>query len=115
MARTQWSIISNHGMVLLYLAVHPHSTAREVSGHLGITERQVFRIVKDLEDSTLLNIYRGKGGRNTYGVEMDSTFRQRALSGMKVRQLVKTLAPGLLDLSPGNNTTNDATPTGPNP
>lgn len=102
-------------MVLLYLAVHPHSTAREVSGHLGITERQVFRIVKDLEDSTLLNIYRGKGGRNTYGVEMDSTFRQRALSGMKVRQLVKTLAPGLLDLSPGNNTTNDATPTGPNP
>jgi DNA-binding IclR family transcriptional regulator len=98
-------------MVLLYLAVHPHSTAREVSDHLGITERQVFRIVRDLEQAMLLNIYRGKGGRNTYGVEMDTTFRQRALSGMRVRQLVKTLAPGLLELTPNNN--NQPTTCGP--
>jgi len=90
-------------MVLLYLAVHPQSTAREVSDHLGITERQVFRIVRDLEEAHLLNIYRGKGGRNTYGVSMDSTFRQRAISSMRVRQLVKTLAPNLLELAPPNN------------
>lgn len=97
MARNQWSIISNHGMVLMHLAVNPRATAREVSNRLGITERQVYRIVKDLEAAALLNVHRGKAGRNTYRVQMDSSFRHHAPSGMTVSHLVQTLAPVVLN------------------
>jgi DNA-binding MarR family transcriptional regulator len=96
-ARQQWSIISNHGMVLMYLAVNPRSTAREIAGRLDITERQVYRIVRDLEAAALLNVHRGKGGRNTYRVQMDSSFRQHAPTGMTVGHLVETLAPVMLN------------------
>jgi hypothetical protein len=84
-------------MVLIYLAVHPRSTAREVSDRLGITERQVFRIVRDLEEADLLGTFRGKAGRNTYVVNLEATFHQPALDGVLVKQLVKAIGHGFLE------------------
>jgi predicted DNA-binding transcriptional regulator YafY len=97
MAKGQWTIVSNHGLVLLYLAGHTDSTVRGASDALGITERQVFRIVRDLSEAGVVQIQRRRGRSNVYAVNLDSIFRQPALSPMPLRQLVKALAPSLID------------------
>ncbi len=41
-----WSLFSSHGLVLVHAAANPAVTQRELSDTLGLTERQVGRIVK---------------------------------------------------------------------
>ena len=56
-----WTILSNHGHVLLCLDRDPEMRLRDVADMVGITERAVQKIVADLEDSELLT--RTKVGR----------------------------------------------------
>jgi len=48
---TEWSFITNHGMVLAAIAKHPRSTARELGDDVGITERTAHKIIIDLEQA----------------------------------------------------------------
>jgi DNA-binding IclR family transcriptional regulator len=48
---TEWSFITNHGMVLAAIAKHPRSTARELGDTVGITERTAHKIIIDLEQA----------------------------------------------------------------
>jgi DNA-binding MarR family transcriptional regulator len=48
---TDWSFITNHGLVLAAIAKHPRSTARELGNDVGITERTAHKIIIDLEDA----------------------------------------------------------------
>jgi DNA-binding transcriptional ArsR family regulator len=45
----KWTFLTNHALVLLYLAKHSRITARELSLSIGITERAVRKIIADLE------------------------------------------------------------------
>lgn len=45
----QWTFLTNHALVLIYLAKHPQITARELSISIGITERAIRKIIADLE------------------------------------------------------------------
>ena len=47
----QWAFITNYGAVLAFIAQHSQVTAREMAAALGITERSVRRIIRDLEGS----------------------------------------------------------------
>jgi DNA-binding transcriptional ArsR family regulator len=44
----RWTLITNHGMVLSYLARHSRGTAREVAQAVGVTERTAHAIISDL-------------------------------------------------------------------
>jgi DNA-binding Lrp family transcriptional regulator len=46
---TNWTFITNHGLVLANVAKYPESTAREISNSVGITERSTHSIINDLE------------------------------------------------------------------
>ena len=48
---TEWSFITNHGLVLAAIARHPRSTARELGDDVGITERTAHKIIMDLEEA----------------------------------------------------------------
>ena len=62
---SNWTIFSNHGHVLLYLANDPDARLRDVAQSVGITERAVQKIVRDLQDGGIITISK-HGRRNRY-------------------------------------------------
>lgn len=77
-----WTLVTSHGLVLLYLAAYPHSTMRTVSRALGITERRVIDVIKDLEKSNLLKVAQDRR-RNHYSINQDACFRHPILSPIR--------------------------------
>jgi DNA-binding MarR family transcriptional regulator len=65
MSNGGWTFLSNHTHVLVCIARDPAITMREVAELIGITERAVQRIVRDLEDDGYLVRHR-QGRRNVY-------------------------------------------------
>ena len=69
-----WTFLSNHGHVLVSLAVEPEIRMRDVAVRVGITERAVQMIVKDLEEAGYV-VRERVGRRNRYVVASDGRFR----------------------------------------
>jgi DNA-binding MarR family transcriptional regulator len=57
-----WSLLSNHGHVLLCIARDPSIRVRDVARTIGITERACYRIVGDLVRAGIIE--RERVGRN---------------------------------------------------
>jgi DNA-binding IclR family transcriptional regulator len=92
--RRSWRIFSNHGVVLFYVAANPNATIRTMAEALGITERQVSRILRDLADSDMIEVER-HGRRNSYTINPDAYLRHPTLSHVKLRRIVNVVAPEL--------------------
>lgn len=85
-----WTLMATHGMVLFYIAANSDSTMRAMSEALGITERRVAQVVKDLAEGGLIVVKRD-GRRNVYSVNIDATFRHPTLSHVKLSRFVDAL------------------------
>jgi len=67
---SDWSFITNHGLVLASIAKNMEKTAREISDDVGVTERTAHKIIIDLEQEGYIE--RIKVGRqNTYRIHPD--------------------------------------------
>ena len=63
----EWSLITNHGLVLAAISRDAKQTIREIGDTVGITERTAYGIVVDLERAGYIK--RTKvGTRNTYAI-----------------------------------------------
>ena len=65
MRPTGWTFITNHGLVLGYIYHNPDHTAREISNHVGITERTTHKIISDLEEGDTSSGTRAAGATST--------------------------------------------------
>jgi DNA-binding MarR family transcriptional regulator len=63
-----WTLLTNHGHVLMCIAEEPEIRIREIAARTGITERAAQRIIGELEDSGFLSHTR-VGRRNRYQVD----------------------------------------------
>ena len=90
--RRRWSLFSNHGVVLVFVARRPESTVREMAGELGIRERHVVRILRDLVEARMLDV-RKVAARNVYRVRGSTRLRHPTMTSSRVRDLVDLLAP----------------------
>ena len=45
-----WTFITKHGLVLLYISQNSHCTTREIANNIDAVERTVHRILGDLEE-----------------------------------------------------------------
>jgi predicted transcriptional regulator len=70
----QWTLLSNHGHVLICLARDPAARLRDVAMAVGITERAVQKIVSDLEEGGVVQRVRD-GRRNRYRLFLDRAMR----------------------------------------
>ena len=70
----EWTFLSNHGHVLVSLARDPDSRMRDVADAVGITERAVQQIVRDLVDEGYLRKEK-VGRRNRYAVAQEARIR----------------------------------------
>ena len=80
MSRDGWTFLTNHGHVLVCLAVQPDVLLRDVALSIGITERAVQQIVADLELAGVIVRLR-VGRRNRY------ILRPRSIFGTPSRQV----------------------------
>jgi DNA-binding Lrp family transcriptional regulator len=95
-----WTFLSNHAHVLVCLARDPDTRLRDVAAEVGITERAVQGIVRDLEAAGVIARER-LGRRNTYRVRLDVPLRHPLEAHCSVRALLSmVLDPGQLKRLP---------------
>jgi predicted transcriptional regulator len=86
-SRTEWTFLSNHGHVLVSLARDPDARTRDVAEAVGITERAVQQIVRDL----VVQGYVRKekvGRRNRYTVDRGAHFRHSLEAGLTLGEFL---------------------------
>ena len=82
-----WTLLTNHGRILLLIAQEPDVRIRDLAAAAGITERSAQTIVTDLEHAGYITKERS-GRRNVYTVNRKQPFRHQAESGHKVGELI---------------------------
>ncbi|HEX6385452.1 MAG TPA: winged helix-turn-helix transcriptional regulator [Anaerolineae bacterium] len=87
---TSWTFITNHGAVLALVGQRGRITAREIAAELGITERSVLRIIKDLEEAGYIR-KRREGRSNRYEVNRNAPLRRSERRDVAVGELLKVL------------------------
>jgi len=85
-----WTFLTNHALVLSYIAQHPDATARELSGAIGITERATRKIIADL-DATKYITKKREGRRVKYGIEPNLSLRHETQWHTAISALLEAL------------------------
>lgn len=82
-----WTLLTNHGRILLLIAQQPNLRIRDLASMAGITDRSAQAIVADLEHAGYVAKQR-VGRRNHYDVIRTQPFRHQAESGHNVGELI---------------------------
>jgi DNA-binding MarR family transcriptional regulator len=90
MATNSWTLFTNHGHVLFFLAKNPLGRIRDIASKVGITERAVQRIIVELEDDGYLKHMRD-GRRNVYKVLSRKPLRHEIEKHRQVSDLIELL------------------------
>jgi predicted ArsR family transcriptional regulator len=85
-----WKFLTNHALVLIYLAKHYRITARELSMAIGITERAVRKIIADLETEGYFTKEK-EGRRVRYYVNSKVHFRHPTQKDKAIEKLLWAL------------------------
>jgi len=86
----EWTLFSNHGHVLVCLANNSEARLRDVSAAVGITERAVQNILRELQDSGLVQV--SKHGRcNHYQINHRKPLRHPLEAHCTVGTLLQML------------------------
>lgn len=84
---SSWTLLSNHGHVLVCLALDPQVRMREVAERVGITERAVQLIIRDLVEAGFVVASR-VGRRNSYAVSPHHRLRHPVEAHVEVGEFV---------------------------
>jgi predicted transcriptional regulator len=87
---TRWSLITNHGAVLIYISQHPTARISSIADDIGITERRVTRIVGDLKRAGFLKCNK-IGRRNEYMIVRESNFLPPSFSGIPLHKVLAVM------------------------
>jgi len=85
-----WTLLTNHGAVLLHVAENPDDTILEIAELLGLRERAVAAIIADLRHRGYVNIER-QGRHNHYSVNEEMALRRPGHQHLTVRSLLAGL------------------------
>lgn len=92
---SNWTLLSNHGHVLVCLSRDPEARLRDVAANVGITERAVQKIVRDLQEGGMISVTKS-GRRNSYRVHKKQTLRHHLEADCTLKDLL-----GVINRSPG--------------
>ncbi len=99
-AQVGWTFLSNHGHVLVALATDPDARMRDIAAQVGITERSVQIIVRDLEEAGYV-VRQRVGRRNRYTVVGQGRFRHPLEEHVRIGDFLALVAGGSRDRGPG--------------
>jgi DNA-binding transcriptional ArsR family regulator len=85
-----WKFLTNHALVLCFIAKQRRITAREISATIGITEKATRNIISDLENDGYVT--KKREGRNIrYRVNPYLSLRSEATQDKAIGDLLETL------------------------
>jgi len=87
-----WTLLTNHGAALVYVAEHPDARITDVAGAIGVTERYAAQVLSDLRAVGYIHAER-VGRRNVYRLDPGQPMRRRD------DKHVSDLLAGLADLN----------------
>ncbi len=88
-----WTFVTNHAVVLSFIARHPMITGHELALEIGISERAVRRIIGELYEAGY--IAKGKEGRRVrYQVKRHARLRHKTQRDITISELLKILNAG---------------------
>ncbi len=86
----EWTFLTNHALVLSYLAKQPSITAREISIDCGITERSIRKIIANLDEAGYIKKRRvGRGMR--YRINPDLVLRHDTYNEIAIGDFLQAL------------------------
>ncbi len=93
---SEWTFLTNHAHVLLYLVRNPEARIRDIAQAVGITERAVQRIIAEMAEAGYLE-RRRQGRQNRYRIRTGLPLRHPVEQHRRVRDLIALIeepAPG---------------------
>lgn len=85
---SNWTLFSNHGHVLVCLAGDSEARLRDVAADVGITERAVQKIVRDLQTHGMISVTK-HGRRNRYRIHHKKNLRHELEAHCTLGDLMK--------------------------
>ncbi|HEX6886486.1 MAG TPA: winged helix-turn-helix transcriptional regulator [Candidatus Nanopelagicales bacterium] len=85
-ART-WTLLTNHGHVLVHVHRNPDARIRDIAAAVGITERATLNILRDLAEGGYIT-RKPQGRRTHYVVNESSPFRHPAEADHEVGEML---------------------------
>jgi len=86
----QWTILSNHGRVFVYIAKQPKSTTEVISREVGLTQRGVQKIIVQLKAAGYIAL-RKEGRCNLYIVHPELPMRHQLERDHAVGDILQAL------------------------
>lgn len=86
-ATRSWTLLSNHGHVLVWTSMHSDARVRDIALAVGITERATLSILRDLEDGGYLTRV-PQGRRTSYVINDRRPFRHPVEADKRVGDLL---------------------------
>jgi len=90
MIHNHWYLVSSHGAVLFYIAVHPECTIRQIADEMALTQRTVWGLIGDLRRAEMLNVRRD-GRRHHYTVNLEAPFRHPIIKDLTLKTVLGEL------------------------
>ena len=87
----EWTFFSNYGHVLVCLARNREARLRDVAADVGITERAVQKIVRDMQDAGFITVTK-QGRCNRYRINRRKSLRHGLESHCSVGKLLSLVA-----------------------
>jgi predicted transcriptional regulator len=87
---SNWTLFSNHGHVLICLSRDSHARLRDVAADVGITERAVQKIVRDLQQAGMIDVTKN-GRRNSYQIHLKKPLRHDLEKRSTLKDLIKVV------------------------
>jgi biotin operon repressor len=86
-----WSLLSPQGRVLFYVAACPDSPVDDIARNLGLTERAIWGVVRDLRRRGMIHL-RKRGRRHYYLVNLDAPLLHPTIRGLTLRPILGKVA-----------------------
>jgi len=87
-ARQTWTYLSNHAHVLIAVAKDPEARVRDLAALVGITERAVLQILRDLELAGAIARHR-LGRRTRYDIDPTVALRHPLEAHRRVADILR--------------------------
>jgi len=85
------NLYTNHGLVLMRIWVDPDATLSEIAVDIGVKERAVYLIVRDLVEAGFIDKQK-VGRRNQYHVNIEYALDYRPIPHTTIREQIVGLA-----------------------
>ncbi len=86
-----WGLWSRQGSVLIYIALNPDSTVRDIAASMGLTQRAIRGHIGDLRRAGMIDT-RKDGRRHRYRVNLAGPFKHPTIRGVTLRTVLSNLS-----------------------